>query len=68
MPPGPRRRCRRRPESLGDRWRDIVAWGTAGTLVVHVEREYRERRPEGPDLIERKLEEGVGWITEKLRR
>lgn len=57
-----------RSVTVGDRWRDIDAGRAAGTLTVYVDRGYRERSPEGPDLIVRELEEAVEWIIEKLQR
>lgn len=57
-----------RSVTVGDRWRDIDAGRAAGTLTVYVDRGYRERAPEGPDLIVRELEEAVEWIIEKLQR
>jgi D-glycero-D-manno-heptose 1,7-bisphosphate phosphatase len=55
-----------RSVTVGDRWRDVEAGRTAGTLTVFIDRGYRERAPDGADLIVGELEEAVEWIISKL--
>jgi D-glycero-D-manno-heptose 1,7-bisphosphate phosphatase len=53
---------------VGDRWRDVEAGRSAGTLTVFVDRGYREEVPQAPDLTVAELKEAVGWIIERLVR
>lgn len=47
---------------VGDRWRDIVAGQAQGCYTVFIDRGYKERRPEDPDVIVSSLAEAVGAI------
>lgn len=47
---------------VGDRWRDVEAGRRAGCRTVLIDRHYRERRPESPDLVAPGLLEAVRWI------
>ena len=51
---------------VGDRWKDVQAGKAAGCATVFVDRGYRERRPEEPDLVVRELPEAVDWILARL--
>jgi D-glycero-D-manno-heptose 1,7-bisphosphate phosphatase len=55
-----------RSVTVGDRWRDVAAGRSAGTLTVFIDRGYSELAPDEPDLTVRELKEAVGWIIEKL--
>lgn len=48
---------------VGDRWRDIEAGRRAGCATVLIDRDYRERRAEAPDLVVHALSEAVPWIV-----
>jgi len=47
---------------VGDRWRDIDAGKRAGCKTVFVDRGYRERRPDSPDLTVANFPDAVSWI------
>jgi len=47
---------------VGDRWRDVAAGQSAGCQAVFVDHGYRERRPDGPYLQVRSLQEAANWI------
>jgi D-glycero-D-manno-heptose 1,7-bisphosphate phosphatase len=51
---------------VGDRWRDVEAGRAAGCATVFVDRRYKERRPEGADLVVGELPEAVGWILTRV--
>jgi D-glycero-D-manno-heptose 1,7-bisphosphate phosphatase len=51
---------------VGDRWRDIEAGRAAGCRTVWIDRGYRERRPEAPDVRVESLAEAVSWIVEHM--
>jgi D-glycero-D-manno-heptose 1,7-bisphosphate phosphatase len=55
-----------RSVTVGDRWRDVEAGRSAGTLTVFIDRGYAEPAPVGVDLTVGELEEAVGWIISKL--
>jgi D-glycero-D-manno-heptose 1,7-bisphosphate phosphatase len=47
---------------VGDRWRDIEAGRRAGCTTIFIDRNYQERRPEGPDAIVASLPEAADRI------
>jgi D-glycero-D-manno-heptose 1,7-bisphosphate phosphatase len=47
---------------VGDRWRDIEAGKLAGCTTVFIDRQYAERRPDGPDATVASLPEAADWI------
>jgi len=51
---------------VGDRWKDVAAGRRAGCRTVFVDRDYAERRPQGPDLTVHSLGDAVPWIIERL--
>jgi D-glycero-D-manno-heptose 1,7-bisphosphate phosphatase len=50
---------------VGDRWRDVEAGRNAGCTTIFVDRHYRERRPDHPDLTVGSLPEAVEWILSR---
>jgi D-glycero-D-manno-heptose 1,7-bisphosphate phosphatase len=51
---------------VGDRWKDVEAGRAAGCATVFVDRGYRERKPEGADLVVDELPEAVSWILTRV--
>jgi D-glycero-D-manno-heptose 1,7-bisphosphate phosphatase len=51
---------------VGDRWKDVEAGRRAGCATVFVDRGYRERRPDGADLVVEELPEAVDWILARV--
>lgn len=52
--------------TVGDRWRDIEAGQRAGTKTVFIDRRYKERGPEAPDLTVDELGESLDWVRSQL--
>ncbi len=52
--------------TIGDRWRDIVAGQRAGTKTVFIDRKYKERGPDAPDLTVDELGDALDWVREQL--
>lgn len=52
--------------TIGDRWRDVEAGRRAGTKTVFIDRKYKERGPDAPDLTVSELGEALGWVREQL--
>jgi D-glycero-D-manno-heptose 1,7-bisphosphate phosphatase len=55
-----------RSVTVGDRWRDVGAGRSAGTLTVFVDRGYIEKGPDSSDLVVTELREAVGWIISTI--
>jgi D-glycero-D-manno-heptose 1,7-bisphosphate phosphatase len=51
---------------VGDRWKDVEAGRKAGCATVFVDRGYRERGPDGADLVVKELPEAVNWILARV--
>jgi D-glycero-D-manno-heptose 1,7-bisphosphate phosphatase len=50
---------------VGDRWRDVVAGGTAGCLTIFVDYGYEQDGPNRPDKVVRSLPEAVAYIIDR---
>ncbi len=57
----------RRSFMIGDRWRDIAAGKAAGCRTIWIDRGYREREPEQPDVRVSSLEQAAAWIIEQIK-
>ena len=51
---------------IGDRWRDIEAGKAAGCRTIWIDRGYRERKPEAPDVRVQSLSGAAEWIAEEM--
>ena len=47
---------------VGDRWSDVEAGRAAGCTTIFIDRGYRERRPDRPDLVVRSLAEATDVV------
>jgi D-glycero-D-manno-heptose 1,7-bisphosphate phosphatase len=54
--------------TVGDRWRDVNAGRSAGTLTVFIDRGYDEPLRERPDVTVGGIQEASEWITEQIAR
>ena len=52
--------------TVGDRWRDIEAGQRAGTKTVFIDRGYKERGPDSPDLTVSELGDALVWTRAQL--
>lgn len=52
--------------TVGDRWRDIEAGQRAGTKTVFIDRKYKERGPDAPDLTVDELGDALDWVREQF--
>jgi D-glycero-D-manno-heptose 1,7-bisphosphate phosphatase len=48
---------------IGDRWRDVDAGQAAGCFTVFVDRDYRERKPDGPNHTTHSTLDAARWIV-----
>jgi D-glycero-D-manno-heptose 1,7-bisphosphate phosphatase len=54
--------------TVGDRWRDVDAGRSAGTLTVFIDRGYDEPLRERPDVTVGGIQEATEWIIEQIAR
>lgn len=53
---------------IGDRWRDVEAGRRAGCRTVFIDLQYREKRPEAPDLTVADLRQAADLILREVCR
>jgi D-glycero-D-manno-heptose 1,7-bisphosphate phosphatase len=54
--------------TVGDRWRDVDAGRSAGTLTVFIDRGYDEPVRGKPDVVVAGFQEATEWIIEQIAR
>jgi D-glycero-D-manno-heptose 1,7-bisphosphate phosphatase len=54
--------------TVGDRWRDVEAGRSAGTVTVFIDRGYDESLRGRPDVTVPGIQEASEWIIERIAR